>query len=276
MKLSAITRENVDGFKALLLPEVFAAIRKGENLGAIGLLEDEKKVHSAVGAIAGIVREDTFQILSLMVEEKYRGKGFGKQLLNAMEAEAKEFHLPVLFDFPDVTEGQHLLSGFLLHQGYGEGEIDFPLVRFPLSEVEEGGGKKQEEHVTCLPFSKLSEQILSAADEKAKRELLPMPEGGLLSNQINRDCSLGVETKGELTAYVTFEELSPKEILLSSFWCQYPMVETEVVLLEAFREARRVYPEETEVFAFIGSDVLGDFIGGHVKNPETVSRRFVK
>ncbi len=276
MKFTAITKENVEGFRALLLPEVSSSIRRGEDIGALGLLDETKEIPVAIAAVAGVARNNVFQILSLMVEKKYRRMGCGRQLLEAIEDRAKEFGLPLTAEYPAATEDQELLEEFFLHLGFEEGDVENPMVRFPLSALHKKSGEKEEMAERSLSFAELPEEILRRAEERAKIEILPMPEGGFFTDQIRRDCSFGVEDGEELAAYVTFEELPEKEILLSSLWCRDPAAMAAPLLSLAFRKVKETRPGDTIIYAYIGSDCLGDFIGEHCSNPEIVSRKFVK
>ena len=117
MKITAITKENIEGFRYLMLPEVAAAIRKGEDVGALGLYEEGESVPVAVGAITGLASRDLFRILSIYVEKKYRGQGLGKQLLDAFCGEAERFELPLCVDYLSTTPEHAELEGFLTHLG---------------------------------------------------------------------------------------------------------------------------------------------------------------
>lgn len=137
MKYSAITKENVEGFRYLLIPEVAAAIRKGEEIGALGMYDDEGEMPTAVGAIAGIAGDGVFQILSLFVEKKYREQGHGSELFNAYTAQLERFELPLCAEFLSTTEGETKLEKFFLDQGFEEIGTDSPFVRFRLSDLDE-------------------------------------------------------------------------------------------------------------------------------------------
>jgi len=276
MRLSAVTKENVEGFKALLLPEAASAIRRGEDISALGLLDETEEIPAAIAAIAGIASDGAFQILSLMVEKKYRRKGYGRYLVEMIEAQAKDFGLSLSAEYPAATEGQELLEDFFLHLGFEEGDIEYPMVRFSLSDLMEEDPGEEETPINSFSFAELPAEILRRAEARAKKEILPMPESGFFSAQVNREYSFGVVDEGELSAYVTLEELSEKELLLSSLWCQNPVTMAKPLLSGAFRRVKKSCPGDTTVYAFVGSDDMGNFIERRCKNAETVSRKFVK
>ncbi len=137
MKYSAITKENLEGFRYLLIPEVAAAIHKGEEIGALGLYDEECGMPAAVGAIAGIAGDGVFRILSLFVEKKYRGQGLGRELFETYTAELERFGLPLCAEFLSTTDGDAKLEKFFLDQGFEEIGPDSPVVRFHLGDLDE-------------------------------------------------------------------------------------------------------------------------------------------
>lgn len=167
MKITAITKENIEGFRYLMLPEVAAAIRKGEDVGALGLYEEGESVPAAVGAITGLASRDLFRILSIYVEKKYRGQGLGKQLLDAFCSEAERYELPLCVDYLSTTPEHAELEGFLTHLGFQKIEPVCPVVRFCLDDLDETEISQEEE----MP---ISEGIVEEVSEKVL--ILPVTE----------------------------------------------------------------------------------------------------
>ena len=167
MKITAITKENIQGFQYLMLPEVAAAIRKGEDVGALGLYEEGESVPVAVGAITGLASRDLFKILSIYVEKKYRGQGLGKQLLDAFCSEAERYELPLCVDYLSTTPEHAELEGFLTHLGFEKTEPVCPVVRFRLDDLED----QEVSWGTDVP---ITEGIVEEVSEKAL--ILPVTE----------------------------------------------------------------------------------------------------
>ena len=225
MKITAITKENIEGFRYLMLPEVAAAIGKGEYVGAIGLYQEESLVPVGAGAIAGLASNGVFQIVSLFVEKKYRGQGLGKQLLDAFDQEAGRFELPLCMDFLSTTKEHAELEGFLTRHGFQEVEPYCPVARFSLADLDEAA--------------------------IAEGEDAPITEGVL-------------------------EEISEKVLLLTAPEVHVSGERMREILSVVLQNAKKQYPGDTEVYAYVTDDVIGSFIGRCCSHPEIVSKRFMR
>ena len=277
MKYSAITSSNVEGFSYVLLPEVADAIRRGEQVGALGLVDDRKETPLAAGAIAGIARNGEFQIVSLFVNEKYRSKGFGQMLLDTYTAELERFGLPQSIEFLSTSKEHAGLEEFLEHNGYEKLEPSEVIVRSRLKDVD--GSKDTDEpggSSLYSSFAALPEKILRQADQYIRREYLPMPPGGLLAKEIIRECSMGMEKNGELEAYSVVEGLSGSELLISAIWCRYPVTGLEPLFLSTIRAIKAKYPPDSYIYMYVENDRTGDLTGRYFRDPEIVSRKYFK
>lgn len=167
MKMTAITKENIEGFRNLMLPEVAAAIEKGEDVGALGLYRRAGSRPVAVGAIVGLASNGVFQIISLFVEKQYRGQGAGKQLMDSFARGAESFELPLCMDFLSTTEEHAALEGFLTHLGFEEVAPLCPVVRVALADLNDAEIAEGDE----IP---ILEGVLEEISEKVL--LLTVPE----------------------------------------------------------------------------------------------------
>lgn len=278
MKYSAITSSNVEGFSYVLLPEVSEAIRRGEPVGAIGLVDDKAKPPAAAGAIAGIARDGEFQILSLFVEEKYRSKGFGQMLLDIYTAELERFGLPQNVEFLSTSEEHAGLEEFLERNGFESLEPAGLIVRTKLSDIDDISDDTVDTENTgnYISFDALPETILRQADEKAHNEDLTVPPGGLLAKDVLRECSIGIEKKKELAGYSAVEVLSEQEVLISAIWCKYPVTDLEPLFSNTIRAIRAKYPPDSYIYMYVENDRTGSLIGRFCNAPEIVSRKYYR
>ncbi len=205
MKMTAITKDNIGGFRSLMLPEVSAAIEKGEDVGALGVYQEEKPLPIGVGAIAGVAGNGVFRIVSLFVKKEFRGQGLGEQLLDAFVREAEEFHLPFCMDYLSTTEEHAELEGFLTHLGFEEVAPLCPVVRISLGDLDDAAIAESEEvHIDEGILEKISEKVL----------LLTIPEvsasgermGGILST-VFRNAKQQYPGDTEVYVYVTGDSI---------------------------------------------------------------------
>ena len=180
MKLTAITSENLDGFKYLLLPEAAAAIRRGETVGALGLVDEDGEIPAAAAAAAGMAEENEFRILSFMVDKKYRGRGFGKLLLEAYGEEAARFGLPISVEYLEESEDTASLGAFLTHAFFREISVEDPIVTFSLGNLDlsafedaEGGSETEVKKEAVLEELNDKELFLSSVSYDCHAEELP-------------------------------------------------------------------------------------------------------
>ena len=274
MKFSAITGSNVEGFSYVLLPEVSDAIRKGEPVGAIGLVDDKAEPPAAAGAIAGIAKDGEFQILSLFVEERYRSRGFGQMLLDIYTTELERFGLPQSLEFLSTSKEHAGLEEFLERNGFEKLEPSDIMFRIRLSDIDDTGDT--EDTGLYSSFAALPETLLKQTDDKALAEDQPLPYGGLLSRDIIRECSFGMEKNKELEAYCAVEGLSETEILISAIWCRYPVTGLEPLFLSTIRAIKAKSPPDSYIYMYVENDRTGDLTGRYLRDPEIVSRKYFK
>lgn len=276
MRFSAINSSNVEGFSQVLLPGVYDAIRRGEPIGALGLVDDDCSVPAAAGAIAGMAEDGVFRILSLYIEEKYRSHGFGQMLLDSYTAETERFGLPQAIRFLSSSEDHILLERFLEKNDFEKPEASDCIVRFRPSDIEDDKEDETEAAKHYTAFSGLSEKTLLEGNEAARLNDLPLPEGGLLSDGIIRECSIGLEKDASLEAYAVVEELSENELLLSAVWCRYPVVQLKTLFSRTIRAINTEYPSDPYIYAFVPDDITGNLLGRSLSAAEIVSRYYYR
>ncbi|MBQ8946604.1 MAG: GNAT family N-acetyltransferase [Lachnospiraceae bacterium] len=308
MEYTAITKENIEGFKFTMIPEVAAAIKRGEDIGAIGLIDDSGEMPAAAGSIVGAAMDGAFHILSIYVEKKYRSHGYGSRLLELFEEHVEEYDLPISLDFLSTTYEHVGLEIFLLNRGYEELDPEYQMVRFFLSgfsetptedpadapsrimhyvdpepdDADDGDEAPapvtpaSEDDFRICSFGEIPEESLRNASVMARDEDLPRPEGGLLSESVSRECSMGVMVGNELKGYATVELLSEKKVLISSVWCEAPGTQLEPMLLKLLSALKERFEPDTYIYLSVDSDPVGEFAGRFCGSPEFLSRVFIK
>lgn len=244
MELGAITIKNYNSFSSLLLPDMAEAIRRDQMVIAYGVVEKD----TAVGAVAGVFSEESFQIRSLYVAPAYRRKGYGTALLKAVLSLMEEEYIPVTISFT-VTEPEHeLLCPFLEKFRFTKEEQEEEnifcsdlraLSKNPLFT------KRTEEF--CPSFSELDPKAFYGLELRYKRmeHYIPMPEGGFFGAGVERDLSCACVMGGEIMAFLTVENIRDG-FLISSVWSKTPQA-AMVVLRSTGARLLNNYPPETKL-----------------------------
>lgn len=137
MELCVIEKNNLDGFKGVLLPDVFEKMDIGNEIIALGVYENIDGKPTALGAIAGSVQDNRYDILSLYVAKEKRNHGYGKALVNAICEQADAMNLPVSISFISTTPEHQELENFLIHDGFLETEGNYQVIRVPVDSIPE-------------------------------------------------------------------------------------------------------------------------------------------
>ncbi|MBO4501739.1 MAG: GNAT family N-acetyltransferase, partial [Clostridia bacterium] len=113
---AAAIRRGLDEFCIETVPEKHEYITLSKKLV-------DKEGNMIAAAVYGVDEDDNADLDGIWVEEKYRGRGIGKYLANAVEREVKENGAYVI-----LTDSCDWVSGFFFASGYtARGELeDFP------------------------------------------------------------------------------------------------------------------------------------------------------
>lgn len=132
MEIGRITLENQAIFQPLLLPAETEAIRAGEPILALGLVEAD----TACGAVSGWLSDDTFWVRSLYVAPAYRRKGGGRLLLRTLSQLLTGYAAILAVSFTQTKPEHETLFAFLEAEGFQCDTADSEtLYRIPLAEV---------------------------------------------------------------------------------------------------------------------------------------------
>ncbi len=130
----------------------------------------------------------------------------------------------------------------LIHPMYYVGYVE------DLKDRDKMPGKISEKKGDILPFSQVGDKMLKAASHISAKEGHPMPEGGILSDNVDRDLSFCAVRDGKIQAYVTVEETEEDMIEISSLWSglDNPM-ELLAMLMDLIEALKKSYPPETRI-----------------------------
>ena len=235
MNIGYVPEEQLPFFRSLLLPDVLTALEQGQLLSILGLEEDGV----ACGAIAGgVTEEGDLEILSLYVSPDYRRRGGGRMLVDALlKQAAKAFGSGLVTADFNVTEEEHkTLLPFLEAMGFqqedDQGENIYyitlqQLQASPFFKDLSGAPAKD-----ILPFQKLRSEELLAAQHRAAKELVPLPEKPLTSPELDRRVSCAKVWDGKVLAFLAFDH-AVADLNLACAWNGERTPNTIVSLLRA-------------------------------------------
>ena len=128
-----------------------------------------------------------------------------------------------------------------------------------------------------LPFSRTSERILKLTSNQSIQQGFPVPEGGLLSDRVDRDLSFCTIHGDKIKAYVTAEDRGDNMVEISSLWSG---IDNPVVLLamliKVIDALRERYSPDTRI-AMLSTNERADKLIEYVfRHVEQCSYRMVK
>ena len=216
MKITTITKDNLEYFKNYITAEDEEFINKDLKILPIGLVADELKKGSNIAAGAICIRPDDFllNITSFYVAPEFRGKGGGKFLLDETKRIFGKEYMEFNTEFLIYGKEQEKLANFLEEYGfeYADPENDFYLTTVGDLKNTKLNGKKG----SGIEFSAIDPQILKHATGEADKKGDMTPIGGLTSPRIDKDVSVGIVNNGILESYLVFEKMSEDLLLLSA------------------------------------------------------------
>ena len=195
-----------------------ALLDSGAKLAVIGAAEGSK----AVGAACGYADEDgCFNILGIYVAPKYRKKGIGTELLNAVAETAKGVKkgIPVRLAFCEGDAEAESLLAFMKALGYKETDRGERLYRFTVGDLKNKAyfpAKYKNPHLKSFAEMR-SEEIKKIAVRTAQRHR-DMPEDGFTSARVKKDCSFAYFRNGIVKGYLVCDDTSGGELTVSALF----------------------------------------------------------
>ena len=250
MHIGYISNNELPFFSEFLLPSVVLAIRQNESVTALGI--SVKDV--ACGAVAGYVEGNTFKITSLFISENYRRRGYARSLLIELRLLLKLYSEVTEFEFSfTISHDEHRLFlpflekiGFQIEHNFGRTLYELPmekLINSPLA-----SGILDSDSFSFLPFSEISDYLLSAAGKKALQQDVPLPPTALTAPSILKDLSFAHIQNNEIDAFVIFDRSYSNKLTLSCIWVNNTLPMTLALLLrKSLKVITEHYPEESSV-----------------------------
>lgn len=274
MKVGLIPRGEPGAFRQLLLPEAADALAAGEPVIAAGLTKGD----TALGAAAGWLDENRFQIISLYVAPEYRRRGGGRMLMRWLMNVAEDVSAGVEVSFCVEQEDHRTLIPFLEAMGFGQredfgGQVYLTTVADAAKEkfFAAGGAK------TGIAFSQLGDGVLNLAQKKAVLAGDETPEGGLLWSCVDRDVSVAALQGTEVCAYVAVDTSWPGGLTLSAMRTDSKKPAVMAGLLRGCVEKmEQKYPPQTPLAIPTAGRAQAALVQGLFPGAEPVSRTYYR
>ena len=242
MEIGWISQENLVCFRSLLLPDVVAALDKGEPVTALGLSEGK----IACGAVAAWLRGGTLEVRSLYVAPDYRRQGGGRLLLDTLMEIAVGQGEIANVSYTSTRPDHDTLPPFLTALGFERQEVSENLYGLTVGELAQS---RFFDGVTSAPsgavtFAELPRVALASAYREAVakgEDYLPFP---LTDPSVDARISVAVPDKNGIRAFAAFTAPEPGRIELA--WVQSSRSQDMPLLLHAaYARVREHYPPET-------------------------------
>lgn len=272
LQLGCIGEEQLAYFSTLLLPDAVEAIERGEPVTAIGIAQEDV----ACGALAGYVDDGCFQVISLYVAPDYRRLGGARLMVSQLEELLQENEIwSMKIDFTTVEPDNETLAPFLSTMGFApEDDGGRNIYTFTLEQLTGAKALKPaaSKSLRIRPFSRLSEDVLRAAQKRGISLDAPLPECMLTSPQLERELSHALIKEGKVEAYAAFDYSCCGVLTLCGLWVGDPDPHVLYSLLKTVVErATELYPPETCIAIQAINDQSVRLIQSLVPNAKKVS-----
>ncbi len=280
-----IGKDEAEKASPFLSQEAEKALLKGLPVTALAAVLDG----NAIGALAGAIDGYVFEIWSIYVDPEHRRKGAGRALIGALEKllEGSEgvmttaAGMPIRARYTAVSKDNETLLPFFLGMGFNGDPIPHPMYYMGYLDDIKSRNKLSarmfQSSDEILPFSRTSERILKLTSNQSIQQGFPVPEGGLLSDRVDRDLSFCTIHGDKIKAYVTAEDRGDNMVEISSLWSG---IDNPVVLLamliKVIDALRERYSPDTRI-AMLSTNERADKLIEYVfRHVEQCSYRMVK
>ncbi len=226
--LYAIDGADAADFSFLLTPEAVQALQEERQTGALVLKYSSASNAKHIGAIAGRLTGDgEFEILSLYVLPEFRRKGAATRLLSNLESSFRDMaeeaqdeqgislpdFVPEMIRFVRLTPEEEALAAFLDASGFSSFDIpETALFSLPLSMAKTGKlgqllAKKKKGNPDIKAFSEIPSYVLKSFSERNIRGFVPLPDGGLVGKQVDKDLSFALIKEEQILGFAIVEHL---------------------------------------------------------------------
>ncbi len=274
-EVGLIDAESMGTFQSLLLPEVRAALERGEPLLTLGWSVNR----TAAGALSGFLEGGNFEILSLFVSPEYRRQGGGSLLLSCLSSLAEGAAENITLSFASAETAHGELEEFLKARGFREeSRSELPLYRCTLGQVSQSDLLRDVKSPKSFrSFSECGAEALRMAEKRALFMDYPLPEGGFSAPGLDMNLSVAYENQGEITAWTVLTREEDGSLTMAGAVNESGK---PLILLGLFREALRrcvsALDPGTWIYFPITDDTAGELVRMILPEAEQVSRRYVR
>lgn len=216
MKITTITKDNLEYFKDFITSEDEKFINEDLKILPIGLVSDELKKGENIAAGAICIRPDDFllNITSFYVAPEFRGQGGGKFLLDETKRIFGQENMEFNTEFLIYGKEQEDFANFLEEYGFEYVDPEYDCYLTTVGNLK--NTKLFEKKGSGTEFSEIDQKLLKHATGEAEKSGAMTPVNGLTSPRINKDVSVGIINNGILESYLVFENISKDLLLLSA------------------------------------------------------------
>ncbi len=193
-------------FLELVAEDIKERLGSEENLYIIGLTSEEY----AAGALVFERIYDRLEVLSLYVAPDFRHRGGSKLLLTALEAIASQLDYIVTASFSMVDDETQLLEEAFINADFQKRkDVDYKTYIVTLADCEEAESlKKIKKNPKIKHFSDITENKLKSYNKQAEEKFAPLPVGGLMAEEVDKEMSALYEENGRIKGYVAIENIT--------------------------------------------------------------------
>ena len=273
-KIYPVLADQVNKVDSLLLPEIVEALKRKLPITAFVAVDK----NAAVGAIAGFIDGDTFEIRSLYVIPNHRKKGVGTALIDKLEEVLENVGVSIGVSYTLQNDDNETLCPFFIRRGFIKDKVSYPMYFIgELKNVQIDEKYNYDKGNNILSFNSVRSSLLRAASNEAFKEGKPVPNGGLISLNVEKDISFCVVDDGRIEAYITLEKVSDNMLEVTALWSglKEPMILMRM-LSKLLKTLKDKYNPDTKIAMLALNQKSGKIIDILFTNVRLCSHRFVK
>jgi GNAT superfamily N-acetyltransferase len=249
-----INDDNYPVFQNFLTPGVRELTESGFPAVRLGLIAEYDD--AAAGALAGVVRNGCFEILSLYVLPEYRRRGGATLLLDELlDVLTRSDIVRVTVDY-SVSRGEHrALWAFLEDYGFAQETPEGCIYGTTLGQIAQADYFRGVSDIgTAVPFAKLPEILIKTLDRKMRAEGDPLLDRPLEEAEFDRDVSAAVVSGGNITSFAILDRSYDGNLTLAAARADAAHPSSfGTVLRAAFCFGQEKYPPETPVILHVAA-----------------------
>ncbi len=275
MKITRITKENLDYFKNFISAEDEKFIKEDLKILPIGLVADDYDgdVNLAAGAICARPDDFMLNITSFYISPEYRGRGGGKFLLDEVKRIFGEEDMEFNVEFFVYGKEEEDFANFLEEYGFMEADPEYSCYMSTVAQLKES--QLFDKKGIGDSFRAIDSKILKAADKEIAKTSAMTPLDGFLSPRIEKDVSVGVVNAGSLESFLVFETGAKDSLLLTAVYAKDKSPITLLHMMEKSTELLlKKYPDNMKILIQSVEDVGEDLIQNIFKDVKEISCRY--